>query len=66
MDTETVLKIIELLDVNIEYLNLFSHKRRQGVSYEIYALDRFRNDLQKRFIEPQVNQAEDQMNEGGY
>ena len=29
-------------------------------------LDRFRNDLQKRFIEPQVNQAEDQMNEGGY
>ena len=66
MDTETVFKIIELLDANIQYLQIFSHKRRQGVGYEIYALERFRDDLQNKFIEPQVSQAEDRMNEGGY
>ena len=83
MDTETVFKIIEMLDKQIWDLT-YEHSDLQcfmiaddypaaeikeaGALYraEKKGLVEFRDYLQNKFIEPQVNQAEDQMNEGGY
>jgi hypothetical protein len=55
MDTETVFKIIDMLDRRIE-----------TAQYEyLDAYTQFRDYLQE-YIEAKVSQAEDQMNEGGY
>jgi hypothetical protein len=57
MDTQTVLEIIAMLDAKIIYLQKFSHVARQGVGYEIYALEQFRDHLQE-YIENQVAHME--------
>jgi hypothetical protein len=73
MDTETVLKIIEMLIVKITALNahMYEHdkaKYKQDEDYfltlaERNVLEDFRNHLQE-YIESQVNQVENEMNRG--
>ena len=65
MDTETVFKIIEMLDARIDHIKLnqpvpILKDWHNGL---VYGLEEFRDHLQNGFIEPKVNQVEDQ---GGY
>ena len=72
MDTETVFKIIEMLETRIAECNNFidsdalDYDQVRYVSGTLFGLEEFRDYLQNGGIEPKVNQAEDQMNEGGY
>lgn len=61
MDTETVFKIINMLDARIKDR---SENPLTQVS-EYFELILFRDYLQE-YIEAKVSQAEDQMNEEGY
>lgn len=69
MDTETVFKIIDMLDRRIS--NYESNIANPDVMLvmsdvgAIKALKELRNYLQE-YIESEVSKAEDQMNEGGY
>lgn len=68
MNTETVFKIIEMLDARIDHIKLnqpvpILKDWHNGL---VYGLEEFRDHLQNGFIEAKVSQAEDQMNEGGY
>ena len=69
MDTETVFKIIAMLDARIEEIEkLLNGETDESydtayVCGERYALKDFRNHLQNGFIEPQVTQAENALGE---
>lgn len=69
MDTETVFKIIEMLETRIAECNHFidsdalDHDQVRYVSGTLFGLEEFRDYLQNGSIEPKVNQVEDQ---GGY
>jgi len=69
MDTETVFKIIEMLETRIAECNHFidsdalDYDQVRYVSGTLFGLEEFRDHLQNGFIEPKVNQVEDQ---GGY
>lgn len=72
MDTETVFKIIEMLDARIARCDRYFEERKnickdiaewrhaEGIKF---ALEEFRDHLQNGFIEPQVSQAENQLGE---
>ena len=61
MDTETVLKIIAMLDTRIEHYNQLSGMDDELFG-EMWGLKSFRDHLQE-FIETQVNYAENQLGE---
>jgi hypothetical protein len=71
MDTNTVFKIIDMLDALIESSNRVLNSDypfdRELLIYEEgrkSSIESFKDYLQNGFIEPKVSQAEDQMNEG--
>jgi len=61
MDTETVLKIIAMLDTRIEHYNQLSGMDDELFG-EMWGLKSFRDHLQE-FIEAQVNYAENTLGE---
>jgi len=61
MDTETVLKIIAMLDTRIEHYNQLSSMDDELFG-EMWGLKSFRDHLQE-FIEVQVTQAENALGE---
>lgn len=69
MDTETVFKIIEMLETRIAECHHFinsdalDHDQVRYVSGTLFGLEEFRDHLQNGFIEPKVNQAENQLGE---
>jgi len=65
MDTETVLKIIAMLNEDIDRvtLNRADPLLKEWFRGYKYSLQRFRNHLQS-YIESQVNQVENEMNRG--
>ena len=79
MDTETVFKIIDMLDARFKNIldeieseesdakksYLQKHIELQYLSGKCEALGELKQHLQE-YIESEVSKAEDQMNEGGY
>ena len=61
MDTETVLKIIVMLDTRIDHYHQLSDMDDELFG-EMWGLKSFRDHLQE-FIEAQVNQAENALGE---
>jgi hypothetical protein len=70
MDTETVLKIIAILDAKINLYTTVAKTNHNAITYNKYeldiminALEAFRDDLQEGIIEPLVTQAENALGE---